>query len=132
MRVVDFDIRHQQHHFGAGDIFRGDPIFTPSAPGFPPSGAIFHDDRPFQSFGGHVGMRHAADAGGDGDNIEVHNIPPALTADSDVETGRFGHHPIWLNFRFVQALSRWPASGFAQKTVFGLAILMKRQQVHFF
>lgn len=25
----------------------------------------------FQSFGGHVGMRHAADAGGDGDNMET-------------------------------------------------------------
>ena len=32
MRVVDFDIRHQQHHFGAGDIFRGDPIFYAERP----------------------------------------------------------------------------------------------------
>ena len=71
-------------------------------------------------------------AGGDGDNIEVHNILLALTADSDVETGRFGHHPIWLNFRFVRRFHAGQRPGFAQQTVFGLAILMKRQQVHFF
>lgn len=105
---------------------------TPSAPGFHLQVPFFMMTDLFQSFGGHVGMRHAADAGGDGDNIEVHNILLALTADSDVETGRFGHHPIWLNFRFVRRFHAGQRPWFAQQTVFGLAILMKRQQVHFF